>query len=82
MKIQGKTAAEIFDCVRALLQSGQLRPGQALPPVRDLAVELDINRNTVAAAYKRLSAAGIAVTQGRLGTIIREPPAPASRRAR
>ena len=76
MKIQGKTAAEIFDCVRALLQSGQLRPGQALPPVRDLAVELDINRNTVAAAYKRLSAAGIAVTQGRLGTIIREPSGP------
>ncbi|SSW64549.1 transcriptional regulator PtsJ [Achromobacter agilis] len=76
MKIQGKTAAEIFDCVRALLQSGQLRPGQALPPVRDLAVELDINRNTVAAAYKRLAAAGIAVTQGRLGTLIREPSGP------
>jgi len=76
MKIHGKTAAEIFDCVRALLQSGQLRPGQALPPVRDLAVELDVNRNTVAAAYKRLAASGIAATQGRLGTIIREPSGP------
>ena len=76
MKIQGKTAAEIFDCVRALLQSGQLRPGQALPPVRDLAAELDINRNTVAAAYKRLAGAGIAVTQGRLGTVIRDASGP------
>ena len=76
MKIQGKTAAEIFDCVRALAQSGQLQPGQALPPVRDLAVELDINRNTVAAAYKRLVTAGIALTQGRLGTIIRDPSGP------
>lgn len=76
MKIQGKTAAEIFDCVRGLAQSGHLPPGQALPPVRDLAVELDINRNTVAAAYKRLVTAGIALTQGRLGTIIRDQSGP------
>lgn len=76
MKIQGKTAAEIFECVRGLAQSGQLPPGQALPPVRDLAVELDINRNTVAAAYKRLVTAGIALTQGRLGTIIRDQSGP------
>jgi DNA-binding transcriptional MocR family regulator len=47
-----------------------------LPPVRDLAVELDINRNTVAAAYKRLVTAGIALTQGRLGTIIRDQSGP------
>lgn len=71
MKIHGKTAAEIFDCVRALTQSQQLRPGASLPPVRDLAAELGINRNTVAAAYRRLVTAGIAVTQGRLGTVIR-----------
>ncbi|EKZ97881.1 MULTISPECIES: MocR-like B6 salvage transcription factor PtsJ [Cupriavidus] len=72
MKIHGKTAAEIFDCVRTLTQSRQLLPGTSLPPVRDLALELGINRNTVAAAYKRLAMAGIAVTQGRLGTIIRD----------
>ena len=67
MKIQGKTAAQIVDCVRALVQSQQLLRGQALPPVRELAAELDINRNTVAAAYKRLAAAGIALTQGAAG---------------
>ena len=55
------------------MQSQQLLPGQALPPVRELAAELDINRNTVAAACKRLAAAGIALTQGRLGTVIRDP---------
>ncbi|RKP48233.1 transcriptional regulator PtsJ [Trinickia fusca] len=76
MKIVGKTAAEIFDSVRTLAQSGQLGPGQALPPVRDLAASLDVNRNTVAAAYKRLVTAGIAVTQGRLGTVIRQREAP------
>ena len=71
MKIRGKTAAEIFDCIRALAQSRQLAPGQALPPIRDLAARLGVNRNTVAAAYKRLAAAGIASSRGRLGTAIR-----------
>lgn len=71
MAIQGKTATEIFDCVRALAQSQQLRAGDSLPPVRDLAVQLGVSRNTVAAAYRRLVVAGIASTHGRLGTIIR-----------
>ena len=72
MGVTGKTAAEIYDSVRLLTQSGRLRPGQSLPPVRSLATELDVNRNTVAAAYKRLVATGIALSHGRLGTIIRE----------
>lgn len=72
MAIHGKTAAEIFDCVRALAHTRQLLPGELLPPVRDLAAELGISRNTVAAAYKRLAVTGITVTQGRLGTIIRD----------
>lgn len=73
MKIHGKTAAEIYDSVRTLALSRQLSAGASLPPVRDLAVDLGVNRNTVAAAYRRLVTAGIAVTQGRLGTIIRDP---------
>ncbi len=72
MNIQGKTAAEIFNSVRSLTQTQTLRSGDSLPPVRDLAVELGVNRNTVAAAYRKLVTAGIAVTQGRLGTQIRE----------
>lgn len=73
MKIHGKTAAEIYDCVRTLALAGQLPAGASLPPVRDLAVDLGVNRNTVASAYRRLVTAGIAATQGRLGTIIRDP---------
>lgn len=76
MKIHGKTAAEIFECVRTLVQSRRLPPGQALPSVRDLADELGVNRNTVAAAYRRLVTAGIAIAQGRAGTIIRNQSAP------
>ena len=74
MKIIGKTAQEISDCIRALVQNDRLLPGDSLPPVRELAEALDVNRNTVAAAYKRLTKAGIAVTQGRLGTSICAPP--------
>ncbi|MGF6120073.1 DNA-binding transcriptional MocR family regulator [Janthinobacterium lividum] len=71
MKIAGKTAAELFDSIRALTQAGELAPGQELPTVRELAATLGVNRNTVSLAYKRLATAGIAVTQGRLGTAIR-----------
>ncbi|MDO8042096.1 transcriptional regulator PtsJ [Janthinobacterium sp. SUN137] len=71
MKMTGKTAAQLFDSIRALTQAGELPPGQALPTVRELAATLGVNRNTVSLAYKRLVTAGIAVTQGRLGTAIR-----------
>jgi DNA-binding transcriptional MocR family regulator len=67
----GKTASEIFDNIRHLVQSGALQPGQVLPPVRELAGDLAVNRNTVAAAYKRLVTFGLAVSQGRNGTAIK-----------
>ncbi|WP_434639409.1 transcriptional regulator PtsJ [Klebsiella sp. I138] len=69
--IVGKTASEIFDNIRHLVQSGVLKPGETLPPVRELAAELMVNRNTVAAAYKRLVTSGLAISQGRNGTAIK-----------
>lgn len=74
MNIIGKTAQDIADSIRALTQSGDLPPGSSLPPVRELAETLGVNRNTVAAAYQRLAQAGIALTRGRLGTTICQPP--------
>lgn len=73
MEIVGTSAAAIFESVRGLVQAGQLRAGQELPTVRDLAASLGVNRNTVSSAYKRLVSAGVATTQGRLGTTIRDP---------
>ncbi|MGD9888606.1 MAG: transcriptional regulator PtsJ [Halothiobacillaceae bacterium] len=70
MGIQGRNAAEIFASIRQGVQSGEWLPGHVLPPVRELAEALAVNRNTVAAVYKRLVSAGIAATQGRLGTVI------------
>ncbi|EKQ7193021.1 MocR-like B6 salvage transcription factor PtsJ [Klebsiella oxytoca] len=69
--IVGKTASEIFDNIRHLVQSGVLKPGDVLPPVRELAGKLSVNRNTVAAAYKRLVTSGLAISQGRNGTAIK-----------
>lgn len=73
MKIKGKTALEISDCIRELVLCGEIAPGESLPPVRELAEILGVNRNTVSSAYQRLVKANVATTQGRLGTIVSEP---------
>ncbi|TQS22517.1 aminotransferase class I/II-fold pyridoxal phosphate-dependent enzyme [Microbispora sp. KK1-11] len=70
MRISGTTATEIADSVRNLIASGELAPQALLPPVRTLAPELGVNRNTVAAAYRQLVAAGVAETRGRGGTFV------------
>ena len=67
-RIAGTTAAEIADSIRALVERGTLRPGDALPSVRALADDLDVNRNTAVAAYRQLTQAGVVVTRGRGGT--------------
>ncbi len=74
MKIIGKTALEIADCIRGLVEARTLQAGDTLPPVRELAESLDVNRNTVAAAYQKLVQAGFAIAQGRLGTSIAPMP--------
>ncbi|MEU1184245.1 aminotransferase class I/II-fold pyridoxal phosphate-dependent enzyme [Streptomyces sp. NPDC005820] len=70
MLISGTTAAEIAGSVRDLIASGELAPQDLLPPVRMLAEELGVNRNTVASAYRQLVAAGEAETRGRGGTVV------------
>lgn len=66
--ITGRTASEIAESVRALIEQGALEPGAALPPVRALADGLGVNRNTIVAAYRQLTQAGVIVTLGRGGT--------------
>ncbi|GGM50879.1 aminotransferase class I/II-fold pyridoxal phosphate-dependent enzyme [Microbacterium saperdae] len=68
--IRGTTAADIADSVRALRERGALRPGSVLPPVRELAARLGVNRNTAVAAYRQLAQAGLVVSRGRAGTVI------------
>jgi len=70
--IHGRSATEIADSVRDLIERARLRPGDPLPPVRSLADELGVNRNTVVAAYRQLTQAGVVVTRGRGGTLVAE----------
>jgi GntR family transcriptional regulator len=76
--------SQIEEAVRHLVASGALRPGDALPSVRDLAREQRINPNTVAKAYQRLADAGVVEARRGEGTFVAErPPAmPTGERAR
>lgn len=69
-RITGSTAAEIADSVRALRDRGILLPGALLPPVRELAATLGVNRNTAVAAYRQLAQAGLVLSRGRAGTTV------------
>ncbi|MDT8701487.1 transcriptional regulator PtsJ [Kluyvera ascorbata] len=74
--IDGKSANEIFDSIRQHITRGTLAKGETLPPVRELATQLGVNRNTVASAYKRLVTSGLALSLGRNGTVVKETAAP------
>lgn len=69
-QITGTTAADIADSVRDLRDRGVLGVGSPLPPVRELAATLGVNRNTAVAAYRQLAQAGLVVSRGRAGTVI------------
>ncbi|WP_341999500.1 aminotransferase class I/II-fold pyridoxal phosphate-dependent enzyme [Microbacterium sp. LWH7-1.2] len=76
LDISGRSASEIADSLRARVERGELHPGDTLPPVRSLADELGVNRNTVVAAYRQLTQAGVIVTRGRGGTRVADLSSP------
>lgn len=51
---------------------GTLSAGDAMPSIRQLASDLDLNHNTVAKAYKQLESQHVLLTAGRRGTFIHE----------
>jgi len=61
---------QIIDQIRFGIASGSLAVGEQLPTVRALAVELKVNLNTVAKAYKELEIQKILETQQGTGTFI------------
>src|SRR5438094_1157519 len=61
---------QIIDQVRGGMASGSLVAGDQLPTVRQLAVDLAINPNTVVRAYRELEIRGILTTQQGTGTFI------------
>lgn len=64
---------QIVHQLQALISGGQLSPGDQLPTTRQLAVELGINFNTVARAYRMLDREGLISAQPGRGTFVMEP---------
>ena len=58
--------------IEQAVQSGELPPGTRLPPIRQLAEDLEINPNTVAKAFQILETHRIVRTLGRRGTVVHD----------
>lgn len=77
--------AQIEHALRAAIASGRLHAGDRLPTVRELAVDLRVNANTVARVYTDLERAGVLETRRGVGSFVAANPEearPADRKAR
>jgi GntR family transcriptional regulator len=61
---------QIIDQVKAAMATEAVAPGDRLPTVRQLAVDLSINPNTVSRAYTELELTGLVETQMGSGTFV------------
>ena len=73
---------QLIDQVQGAIAAGLLRPGDQLPTVRLVAVELAINPNTVMRAYREMEIRGILDTQQGTGTFIADRQAEPSQEQR
>jgi len=73
---------QLVDQVKSAAASGALRAGESLPPIRPLAEELRVNRNTVAKAYAELETQGVIETLAGKGCFVRATPSPLRKDAR
>src|SRR5437868_15351713 len=74
--------AQLDRSIRAAIATVELQQGTQLPTVRQLAVDLAVNANTVARVYARLDRDGILGTRRGVGTFVREAHSPPTRKAR
>lgn len=64
---------QLMDQIKHLIAAGELKPGDQLPTVRQLAADLRVNFNTIARTYRLLDEEGIISTQHGRGTFILNP---------
>src|SRR5262245_21034769 len=70
--------AQITEGIHLAIGRGELKAGDQLPTVRQLAVDLRVNSNTVARVYGELERAGVLETQRGRGTFVRARPVESS----
>ena len=75
---------QIEEQIKYLIASGEVEPGEQLPPVREMADSLEINFNTIARVYRRLDQQGYVSSQRGRGCYVldREVPIEVERRKR
>jgi len=69
--------AQLERGLRAGIATGRLQPGEQLPTVRQLAVDLRVNANTVARVYAELERAGVIETRRGVGSFVTATPSQA-----
>ncbi|WP_067170129.1 MocR-like pyridoxine biosynthesis transcription factor PdxR [Microtetraspora niveoalba] len=67
---RGDLTARIYRQFVDAILDGRLRPGERLPPTRELARRLEVSRNTVALAYERLASEGFLEGRAGAGTFV------------
>jgi GntR family transcriptional regulator len=61
---------QVADEIKALIAQGELREGATLPPVRQVAADLGVNLNTIAAAYRELQKEGLVKVRHGSGALV------------
>ena len=62
--------SQLVNQVKDAIQRGQLSPGDPLPSIRQLAIDLELNAKTVAKAYRLLERDSVIQTRGYRGTFV------------
>jgi GntR family transcriptional regulator len=79
----GKPAyLQVVDQIKSAAASGVLHAGESLPPIRPLAEQLRLNRNTVAKAYAELENQGVIETVAGKGCFVTENNSPLKKAVR
>jgi GntR family transcriptional regulator len=65
---------QIKEQIKGLIHAGQIKTGDQLPTIRELSVELSVNFNTVALAYRDLVNDGVIITERGKGTFVANTP--------
>ncbi len=61
---------QLIDQIKEAVQKGDLKPGEPLPSIRQLATDLEMNNKTVAKAYRLLERDSVIQTRGYRGTFV------------